>query len=175
MELIKEEVKQAKQTKDTCCPVFHPESWDGKTVEWNRKKFIKATIPIFFHMPLPAMISNRVTKMMKLAEDAKALSENPEDILLLFIDPNAFKSEIYLSVIDIVPGAINTELSGTFRARVFDGPFNAAPKFMKQMDTDLENQEKKAKNYYVHYAYCPKCAKETGHNYMVLFAELTED
>lgn len=29
-----------------------------------------------------------------------------------------------------------------------------------------------AKKYYVHYAYCPKCEKKFGHNYMILFAEV---
>ncbi len=169
MEVIKEKVKQA---KEECCPVFHPEKWDGKTFEWSQKKFIKASVPTFFHIPLPPMIGNKVTKMMTLAEDAKALSENREDILLLFMDPSAFKSEMYLSVTDTVPSAENALLTGTFIGKVFDGPFNAAPKFMKQMDIDLEKQGKKAKNYFIHYAYCPKCAKEAGHNYMVLFAEV---
>jgi len=27
-----------------------------------------------------------------------------------------------------------------------------------------------AKDYYVHYAYCPRCAEKFGHNYMSIFA-----
>ena len=54
--------------------------------------------------------------------------------------------------------------------RVFDGPYNAIPRFIKEMDEYLKESGKAAKDYYVHYAYCPKCAKEQGHNYMVLFA-----
>jgi len=42
------------------------------------------------------------------------------------------------------------------------------------MDTYLSKQDKKDNNYYVHYAYCPKCAKEAGHNYMVLFGEVVQ-
>lgn len=41
------------------------------------------------------------------------------------------------------------------------------------MDSYLSEQNKKAANYYVHYAYCPKCAEKAGHNYMVLFAEVS--
>ena len=171
MELLKEEVK----TKEACCPIFHPEKWEDKTYEWNKKKFIKASVPTLFHIPLPPMIGKRVTKMMKLAEDAQRLSENREDILLLFMDPTAFKSDMYLSVTDTVPHAENTTLSGTFVSKVFDGPFNSAPKFMKQMNDYLNKKGKKVKDYYVHYAYCPKCAKEAGHNYMVLFAALLEN
>ncbi|MGI9551057.1 MAG: hydrolase [Aurantibacter sp.] len=54
-------------------------------------------------------------------------------------------------------------------SKVFDGAYNAVPKFIKQMDLYLSHHEQKAKKYYMHYAYCPK---EAGHNYMVLFAEL---
>ena len=46
------------------------------------------------------------------------------------------------------------------------------PKYIKEMETRLASENKKAKDYYIHYAYCPKCAKKFGHNYMVLFAEV---
>jgi hypothetical protein len=162
------------QVKEECCPTFHPEKWEEKTFNWDRKKFIKASVPTLFHIPLPPMIGKKITKMMKLAEEAQKLSKDKEDILLLFMDPNAFKTEMQLSVTDAVPNAENTTLSGTFISKVFDGPFNAVPKFMKQMDSYLGKSGEKAKNYYVHYAYCPKCAKEKGHNYMVLFAKVRE-
>jgi len=93
------------------------------------------------------------------------------DMLLLFTDPHPFKSEMYMSVKGEVEGTHNTTMSGTFIAKVFDGPYSAAPKFMKEMDSHLKAKGKKAKKYYVHYAYCPKCSKEAGHNYQILFAE----
>ena len=155
-----------------CCPEFHTEKWDEKTFNWNNKPFIKAAIPTLFHIPFPPMIGKKVTKMMKMAEDSNKLSENMEDVLLLFTDPTPFKSEIYLSVTGNVPNADNITISGTLMAKVFEGEYNAIPKFIKQMDAYLSKQEKIAKKYYVHYAYCPKCAKEHGHNYMVLFAEV---
>jgi len=158
--------------KQECCPKFHPEKWNEKTYDWDRKKFIKATVPTFFHIPLPPMIGKRITKMMKLAEDSKKLSNNKEDILVLFTDPYAFMSEIYLSVTDTVANANNTTLSGTFMSKVFDGAYKDIPKFIKQMDAYLQRTKVEAQRYYVHYAYCPKCAKEAGHNYMVLFAQL---
>lgn len=167
-----EKVKEVTEVKEECCPIFHPEKWDGKTFTWNRKKFIEASVPTLFHIPLPPMIGNKVTKMVKMAEDSKKLSDDKGNILLLFRDPSAFQSKMYLSVTDSVPGAKNIEISGTFWTKVFDGPFKEVPKFMKKMQGDLTNQGKKAKGFYVHYGYCPKCAKEAGHNYMVLFAEI---
>ncbi|TAI48833.1 hydrolase [Flagellimonas allohymeniacidonis] len=167
-----EVVKESKQIKEECCPVFHPEKWEGKTFEWNQKPFIRASVPTLFHIPLPPMIGAKVTKMVKLAEDAHKLVEDKEQVLLLFHDPSAFKSEMFLSVTGPISNSNNTTLSGTFETRVFDAPFKAIPKLMKQIDQDLAQQGKKVKDYYVHYAYCPKCAKEQGHNYMVFFAEL---
>ena len=160
------------QVNNDCCPTFLPERWDEKIFNWDHKKFIKASVPTFFHIPLPPMIGKRVTRMMKMAENSKKLLDDKEEILLLFNDPSAFRSDMYLAVTDTVSGAKNTTLSGTFVGKVFDGAYNAIPKFMKQMDTYLAKQDKKASDYYVHYGYCPKCAKEAEHNYMVLFARV---
>lgn len=171
METIIKESKVKQEPKE-CCPLFHPEKWDKKTFNWDHKKFIKASVPTLFHMPFPPMLGKKITKMMKMAEDSNNLDSDEEEILLLFADPSPFKSELYLSVTDKVPNAENTELSGTFMSKVFDGAYKAIPKFIKQMDDYLKQQNKKANNYYVHYAYCPKCAKKEGHNYMVLFAEV---
>ena len=157
-----------------CCPVFHPEKWDNKTFNWYHKPFIKSTIPTFFHIPYPPMIGKQLTRMMKMAEDSKMANPNREDVLVLFADPHPFKSEIFLTVMGHVPNANNVSLTGTFMSKVFDGTYNAIPKFIKEMDMYLETKNKSAKSNYVHYAYCPKCAKEAGHNYMVLFAKVDQ-
>lgn len=161
-----------KKERNECCPVFHPEKWDKKTFKWNQKQFIKDTIPTLFHIPFPPMIGKKITKMMKMAEDSNKLLENMEDVLLLFTDPHPFKSEIFLSVTGDVPNSNNTTISGTFMSKVFDGSYNTIPKFIKQMDEYLSTQNKKSKKYYMHYAYCPKCTKKFGNNYMILFAEV---
>jgi hypothetical protein len=100
------------------------------------------------------------------------MSPHKEDILVLFTDTHPFKSELYFSVTGSVPEANNVDLRGTFKSRVFDGPYNAVPKFMKEMERDLAEKGQKSKKYYIHYAYCPECAKKGGHNYMILFAEV---
>jgi len=154
-----------------CCPKFDPEKWDKQTYHWDNKPFIKETVPTLFHMPFPSLLSKRITKLCKLAEEAK-LAVKSEDALLLFRDPSAFKSEIYLSVTAPLSGADNVNLSGTFVARTFAGPYNAVPKFIKQMNEYLASQNQTAKDYYIHYAYCPKCAKKYGDNYMIIFANI---
>ena len=95
-----------------------------------------------------------------------------EEVLILFHDPSAFRSEIYFSVTGNVPEANNIKISGTFISKVFAGSYNAIPKFIKQMNEYLAKKGKTAKDYYVHYAYCPKCVKKYGSNCVILFAEI---
>ena len=158
-----------------CCPKFIPKKWDKKTFVWKNKPFIKDSIPTLFHIPFPPMIGKKITRMMTLAEKSKKISSKKDEVLVLFRDPNAFRSEIYISVTGKVPNANNVKISGTFIARVYDGPYNAVPKFIKQMNEYLEKKKKKIpknSDYVIHYAYCPKCEKKYGHNYMILFAKI---
>ena len=154
-----------------CCPKFNPEKWDLKTYNWNNLPFIKESVPTLFHTPFPPMIGKKVIKMMKVVEDAKA-GLPMQDWLLLFHDPHAFKSEILMQVKKPIDGADNVSLTGTFMGKVFDGPYSAIRRFFKEFDAYLENKGKKAKDYYIHYAYCPKCSKKYGHNYMIFFGEV---
>lgn len=155
-----------------CCPKFNPEKWDQKTFNWENKTFIKETIPAFFHIPFFPMIGQKITKMCQMSEAAKTVETDIKDVLMLFHDPSAFKSEIYLSVTGTVPNANNENISGTFVAKVYAGAYRDVPKFIKEMNEYLEAQGKKAKDYYIHYAYCPKCAKKYGNNYMIIFAQI---
>lgn len=158
-----------------CCPVFRPAKWSEKSFKWKDKAFIKTWIPLFFHIPIRSMVAKKIIKLLGKAEYANALAERKEDILLLFTHPNPFKSEIYLSVKQPVRAAKNAPLSGNFISKVFDGPHKAIPKFMRQMEDYLRLQEEKAKRFFVHYAYCPKCVEKYGHNYIVIFAELNDN
>jgi hypothetical protein len=153
-----------------CCPVFEVEKWDKKTINWENKFFLIETISTFFHIPFPPSIGKKVMKMHSLAQATGAAIPDKTEALILFRDPTAFRSEIYYAVTKEVEGANNTTISGTFVARVFDGPYNSIPGFIKEMDKYLRENNLTAVDYYVHYAFCPKCAKERGHNYMILFA-----
>ncbi len=161
-----------KDANKECCPRFDPDKWDKKTFNWASKPFVKETIPTLFHIPFPPLLGMKISKMCKMVEEAQKTETDQTDVLLLFRDPSAFRSEIYLSVTGPVPGADNVTISGTFIGKVFAGPYNAIPKFVKQMDEYLAAAGQKAKDYYVHYAYCPKCAKKYGNNHMILFAQV---
>lgn len=155
-----------------CCSKFDVEKWDKKILNWNNKKFIKDNILEIFHIPLQSMISKKIIKMWTAAEACGASPVNAEDTLILFKDPTPFRGEIYMSVEKNVPSENNVEISGNFVSRVFDGRYSDIPKFIKEMDKYLAQTGKKSTDYYIHYAYCHKCAKKFGNNYMVLFAKI---
>ena len=122
-------------------------------------------------MPFPWMITKKMNKLWNSAKSADACLQEAET-LFLFNDPSAFKSDIYLSVAKEISGEDNVSFSGKFVSKVFDGPYKDVPKFMKEMDGYLAQSGEKAKKYFIHYSYCPKCSKEYGHNYMTFFAEI---
>jgi hypothetical protein len=165
-------MENEKQNQE-CCPEFHPETWDKKTHMWDNRRFIKDSMPTLFHIPLPQMIGKKITRMWKSVEASGSAEPNKEDTLVLFRDPSAFRSEIYISVVNEVAGENNVVISGNFISRTFDGDYNAVPKFIGIMNEYLAESGKKAVDYYIHYAYCPNCAKKYGHNYMILFAEIS--
>ncbi|MCF8301899.1 MAG: hypothetical protein K9I94_01385 [Bacteroidales bacterium] len=154
-----------------CCPPVDTSVWNHKTHEWENKLFIKASIPLFFHMPFPSKVNKVITQLWEQANEAGTDMEE-KDFLLLARDDSAWKGHYYLAVDKEIPGADNTKISGTFISRVFDGPYSGIPRYIKTMNKELEEQGKKAKDYYFYYTTCPKCAKKYGHNYIIAFAEI---
>src|SRR5512135_722240 len=114
-----------------CCPVFDPEPWQDKSHEWKDKLFIRDYLPQIFHMPLPSMMGKVIGRMWKKAQDAGASPER-KDFLLLAYDPSPWKSELYMNVTKEVPGAENVNLTGTFVSKVYDGPYNHVPKYLRE-------------------------------------------
>jgi hypothetical protein len=154
-----------------CCPVFDPEPWDGVTQTWNDKPFIRDYISQFLHMPLPGTMRKVIGRMWKKASDSGATPDK-KDFMLLAYDPSPWKSELYMNVSKEVEGAENVKLTGTFVSKVYDGPYNHIPKYIKDFNKYLDSLGKKPKKYYFYYTTCPKCAKKYGHNYIVAFAEV---
>lgn len=154
-----------------CCPVFDTKQWDNKTHEWIDKPFIRDYLPQFLHMPFPSIMGKVVGRMWKKAKDAGA-EPDMNDFILMAYDPSPWRSELYMSTAGEVPGAENVLLTGTFISKVYDGPYNHVPKYLKNFSNYLASSGYKAKKYYFYYTTCPKCAKKYGHNYIVAFAEL---
>jgi hypothetical protein len=154
-----------------CCPKFEPEPWQEKEFIWKDKLFIKDTMPQFMHMPLPGTFGKAVATMWKKIEDAGA-SPDIKDFIMLATESSPWRGEVYINATKDVPNANNIRLSGTFLTKVFDGPYNAVPKWIKDMAAFVASRGKTVKKYYFYYTTCPKCAKIYGHNYVVAFAEV---
>ncbi len=154
-----------------CCPKFDPEPWHDKEITWEDKLFVKDTLMQFMHIPLPGTFGKKVGRMWKKIEDAGA-SPDIKDFIMLAAESSPWKGELYINVIKEVPNAENVKLSGKYITKVFDGSYNAVPKWIKEMDQYANQKGKTVKKYYFYYTTCPKCAKIYGHNYVVAFAEV---
>lgn len=152
-----------------CCPQFYPSLWDEKTHVWHDKLFLKDTVCQFMHMPLN--IKKVIARMWQAVQKAEAAPADA-DFLLLAYDPSPWKSELHMTITKEIPRGENVRLSGTFLTKVFDGPYNAAPQWIKAMERYVAGQGRKVRKYYFHFTYCPTCAKAYGHNYVIVFAEL---
>jgi len=150
-----------------CCPRFNPEPWQDKTHKWEGKLFVKDSTPCLFHIPLG--MNGVMMKSMALINAAGA--KNPESIMLMD-DTSLFSSDIYIAVDRNVPGAKMAEISGTMLSRVYEGPYQNAGKWAKDMVSYVKSQGKMLKKLYFSYTTCPACAKAYGKNYVVLFAKI---
>lgn len=157
------------QNSSQCCPEFNVDKWNEKEMIWNDKLFIKGNVISFFHIPLN--IGSVMTKMWNKIKKAEA-EPSIDEFLLLCYSASAFKTEVYMNVTKEIPGEKSLKISGTFYTKVFDGPYQKVPEFIKEMEAYVALKEKLVKKIYIQYAYCPKCSKTYGHNYMVLFAEV---
>jgi hypothetical protein len=158
-------------SSEVCCPAFDPAPWDERSHVWEEKLFIKDIVPQLFHIPLPWSVNRTIKRMWDKANEAKA-APDIKDFMILAYDPSPWKSEFYMAVTNEISGAENVKLTGTFLSKVFDGPYNAVPKWIKEMDNYVKSKGKTVKKYYFYYTTCPKCAKKYGHNYVVAFAQV---
>jgi len=150
-----------------CCEPFNPEPWQDKEIVWKEKGFVKDHVTSLFHIPLN--MGGKIIKNMDLIEKAKA--KTPYQ-LMLTDEKSSWGADIYIDVSKEVPGAEMATISGTFLTKVFEGPYQNAGKWAKEMEEYVRSKEKELKKLYFSYTTCPKCAKSYGKNYVVLFAQI---
>lgn len=150
-----------------CCQPFNPGPWQDKEITWDNKLFVKDRLASFLHMPLN--FGGKVVKNMELIKRAGAESEYQ---LMLTDENSLWGADIYIDVAKEVPGAKMAVLSGTFLTKVFEGPFQNAGKWAKEMQAYVKTKGKTPEKLYFSYTTCPKCAKAYGKNYVVLFAKV---
>jgi hypothetical protein len=150
-----------------CCEPFDPGPWQDSVITWDNKIFVKDHVISFFHIPLD--MGKKIIKNMELIEKAGA---KPPHQLMLTDEKSLWGADIYIDVSKEVAGAQMATLSGTFLTKVFEGPYQNAGKWAKEMEEFVKGKGKELKKIYFSYTTCPKCAKAYGKNYVVLFAQI---
>ena len=154
-----------------CCPLFDPSGWDGEQFQFERRPFVRSRTVNFMHVPL-----NMGSMIRKTCQKIEAAGAAPTDeYLILSTDPSPWRGEHYFAVTKDVPQADMTTLSGTYLAKVFEGPYSQAGQWAQEMTQFVASQGRKLKKLYFFYTTCPRCAKHYGKNYVVGFAEVSRD
>ncbi len=162
------EGKTMSETKhDACCPPFNPSGWDEQEIVWREKLFLKDRVRSFLHIPLN--FGAVMIRGMALIEKADAAA----DPMLVVSDENSlWGADVYLSVKRDVPGAVMARLSGAFLCKVFEGPYRNMSKWIAEMKDYVAAQNKPVEKLLFYYTTCPKCAKMSGKNYVVILAKV---
>ena len=151
-----------------CCPRFEPEPWNEKEFQWDGKTFIKDLVRCFFNIPLG--FGSAMVRCMKKIEANDAYT--PEPPLVLSDHTSPWNMDLYIEVSKETPNAEAVTMSGTYIAKVFEGPYKNARIWCKQMQEWVRSQGKEIKKQLVYYTTCPKCAKHYGKNHVVYFAQV---
>jgi hypothetical protein len=155
------------QDSAECCPKFEPAPWDEKTITWDNKRFLKERVISFLHIPLN--FGAVMTRSMAAIEAAGAVSN---EMIVLSDENSLWGADVYISISKDIPGARTTTLSGTFLAKVFEGPYRNIRNWMEEMKSFVKGKGKAMRKMYFFYTTCPKCAKKYGKNYVVILAQL---
>ena len=158
----------AQKIKSTgCCEPFNPDPWNEKEIVWKDKLFVKDHVLCFLHLPLN--MGKKIIRNMELIEKANAKAAQQ---LMLTDEKSLWGADIYIDVSKNVPEANMSKLSGRFLTKVFEGPYQNAGIWAKEMMDYVKNKGKKLNKLYFSYTTCPGCAKVYGKNYVVLFARI---
>lgn len=159
--------KLYEKSETGCCLRFNPGPWQDKEIIWKDKLFLKDHVKNLFHIPLN--FGAVIVKNMEKIKKADALISEP---LMLSDEKSLWGSDIYIAVSREVPGAEMARISGTFLSKVFEGPYQNAGKWAKEMEAFVKSKGKELKKLYFFYTTCPKCAKYYGKNYTVILAQI---
>ena len=150
-----------------CCPPFQPEKWDGREVTWQGKLFVKDRVRSFLHIPL-----NFGAVMQRSVQRIEAAGAAADEMLVLADENSLWGADVYIAVGREVPGAQMSTLSGTFCAKVFEGPYKNIRHWIAEMKRFVADRGQTMRRLLFYYTTCPRCAKHYGKNYVVLLAEV---
>lgn len=151
-----------------CCPRFKPEGWDDQDLHFRDKLFVRAKTKSLMHVP--TNMGRVFSKTFKAIEEADAYDDR--QFIVLSHDLSPWSAEHFFAVERDVPGAETVRLTGDYHTKVFEGPYKNAPKWQKELKSDLAARGEAPEETYFFYTTCPKCAKVYGKNYVVSIAKI---
>ena len=110
--------------------------------------------------------------MTKLIKRFDEVGVEVPDYLCLSDHTSRWKMDIYLETDRIIPGLNNTELTGKYFSKVYEGPFKNTGEWCKDYKEAAVSKGLTIKKWYMWYTVCPKCAKKYGKNYVVIIGEI---
>jgi hypothetical protein len=151
-----------------CCPRFNAKGWDGQTLHFKDKPFVRATTRAVAHLPINmGKVFSRV-----LGKIDAAHAVDPAHSIVMSRDLSAFTGEHLFAVDAAVPDEENITLSGDYLTKVFEGPFSQVRGWHDEMEDLAEKKGRAANAVWFYYTTCPKCAKVYGKNPVVGLVEL---
>jgi hypothetical protein len=159
-------MKQIPET-EICCPKYEPSLWDDKTLEWQKKQFVKANVFTLFFMPV-----NFGSVMRKLDKKVRAAGATIQDNICLSDHTSKWNMDLYLAVDKNIPDAENATLSGKFYSKVYEGPFKDTGNWCKDYEGIVKSKGMNIKKWYMWYTTCPKCARKYGKNYVAIMGQV---
>ncbi len=150
-----------------CCSRFDPDPWDDKVITWEKKLFLRDRVRSFLHIPL-----NFGAVMKRNMAAIEAAGAATDEMIVLSDENSLWGADVYIAVAKDVPGARTTTLSGSFLAKVFEGPYRNMRHWIAEMKSFVQSKGKALQKLYFYYTTCPKCAKKYGKNYVVILAQV---
>jgi hypothetical protein len=150
-----------------CCPKFDPKPWDDRVITWDKKLFLQDRVRSLLHIPL-----NFGAVMRRSMAAIETAGATPNEMLVLSDENSLWGADVYIAVAKDVPGARMATLSGTYLAKVFEGPYRKMRDWIAEMKPYVHSKGKDLQKLYFFYTTCPMCAKKHGKNYVVILAQV---
>ena len=102
----------------------------------------------------------------------ESLGAKPASTVILSDENSLWGADVYIEVTRDIPNAVMATVSGTFLAKVYEGPYQNIRKWIEDMKAFVSAKSKRMEKMYFFYTTCPKCAKKYGKNYIVILAQI---
>ena len=152
---------------EECCPKFEPALWQERWIALDGRRFVKDRVRSFLRIPL-----NFGAVMARNMAAIRAADAEAKGMLVLSDENSLWGADVYLEVAKDFSGAEMASIQGTFLAQAYEGPYRDISKWIADIRGRVAAKGKTLRKLLFYYTTCPKCAKQYGRNFVVLFAQV---